>query len=325
MSEISTQTKKNQLCAGIDTGKAWLDIALSDGCSLKRRENSEGGRLALVAELRKLGVTRVGIEATGGYEAPICISLREAGLEVQVFQPLQVKSWAKFKLARAKSDSIDAGIIAQCTAQLTELRPPPDLRLAPLAAHLTMIDQMGEDLSRARIRLEKTTCERHIAQQNADIKRLFAARREEFNILEESIRVHADLARRLDLVFSIKGVGMPTAIAMIVRMPELGGISREQAASLLGVAPFDDDSGRSKGVRHIAGGRARPRTALVACTLAAIMHNDEIKVFYDRLRAKGISFACAIIACTRKLVVCINAVLARGTPWTKKPTACAAA
>ena len=325
MSEIITQTKTNQLCAGIDTGKAWLDIALSDGRSLKRKENSEGGRLALVAELRKLGVTRVGIEATGGYEAPVCAELREAGIEVQVFQPLQIKSWAKFKLARAKSDKIDSRIIAQCTAQLTELRPPPDPRLAPFAAHLTMIDQMGEDLARAKIRLEKTTHERHVAQINADIERLVAERREEFKILEASIRVHADLARRLDLVFSIDGVGMPTAIAMIVRMPELGSISREQAASLLGVAPFDDDSGRSKGVRHIAGGRARPRTALFACTMAAIMHNDQLKVFYDRLRAKGISFVRAIIACTRKLVVCINAVLARGTAWTEEPKARAAA
>ena len=324
MSEIITQTKTNQPCAGIDTGKAWLDVALSDGRALKRRENSEGGRLALVAELQKLGVTRVGIEATGGYEAPVCIGLREAGLEVQVFQPMQVKSWAKFKLARAKSDSIDAGIIAQCTAQLTELRPPPDPRLAPLAAHLTMIDQMGEDLARAKVRLEHVVCPRHIALQNADIARLVAGRREEFKILEASIRVHADLAKRLDLVVSIAGVGMPTAIAMIVRMPELGSISREQAASLLGVAPFDDRSGRFDGERHVAGGRERPRTALFACAMAAIMYNDELKAFYDRLRAKGKSFTRAIMACTRKLVICINAVLARGTAW-EKPTARVAA
>ena len=125
MSNNNMTAPSSQLCAGIDTGKQWLDVALGDGRSLKRRSNTMEGHLALVGELKTLGVARVGIEATGGYEAEVCKTLRSADFAVQVFQPQQVRAYAMFRLQRAKSDHLDARIIAQCTAELKELRAHP--------------------------------------------------------------------------------------------------------------------------------------------------------------------------------------------------------
>lgn len=305
----------SQLCVGIDTGKQWLDVALSNGRSLKRRPNTADGHLALAAELKALGVARAGIEATGSYEAGVCSVLRSADFAVQVFQPQQVRAYAMFRLQRAKSDSIDARIIAQCTAELKELRAPPDPRLSGFAGHLTMIEQIEEDIARARIRSEHAVGERAIAHYKAEIKRLASQRREELKLIETAIRQQADLTRNLDLVASIDGVGLRTAIAIIVRMPELGSLSREKAASLLGVAPFIRQSGRFQGERHVAGGRARPRTALFACAQAAIKWNPQLAHFYKRLRDNGKHYSCAVMACTRKLVIYINTVLERQTPW----------
>jgi transposase len=315
MSEINMTAPPRQLCAGIDTGKHWLDVALSDGRSLKRRPNTMEGHLALVAELKALGIARAGIEATGGYEAEVCSLLRSADFAVQVFQPQQVRAYAMFRLQRAKSDRIDARIIAQCTAEMKELRVPPDPRLSDFAGHLTMIEQIEEDIARARIRSEHAVGERAAAHHKAEIRRLAAQRREELKLVEIAIRQHPDLARNLDLVASIDGIGLRTAITIIVRMPELGSLSREKAASLLGVAPFIRQSGRFEGERHVAGGRARPRTALFACAQAAIKWNPQLARFYKRLRDNGKHYSCAIMACTRKLATYINTVLKRQTPW----------
>ena len=315
MSESNMTAPPSQLCVGIDTGKHWLDVALSDGRSLKRRPNTTEGHLALIVELKALGIARVGIEATGGYEAEVCKALRSADFAVQVFQPQQVRAYAMFRLQRAKSDKIDARIIAQCTAELKELRAPPDPRLSDFAGHLTMIEQIEEDIARARIRREHAVGERATAHHKAEIKRLLGLRRQELKLIETAIRHHADLARNLDLVVSIDGIGLRTAITIIVRMPEMGSLSREKAASLLGVAPFIRQSGRFEGERHVAGGRARPRTALFACAQAAIKWNPQLAHFYKRLRDNGKHYSCAIMACTRKLAIYINTVLNRQIPW----------
>jgi transposase len=323
MYNYNTTATPSQLCAGIDTGKLWLDVALSNGTHLKRQPNTGDGHLALVGQLQRLGVARVGIEATGGYEAEVCKALRSVGISVQVFQPIQVKAYATFKLQRAKSDKIDARIIAQCMAELKELRTPPDPRLANFTGHLTMVEQIEEDIARARIRSEHAVGERATAHYKAEIKRLVAQRRDELKIIVAELRTHADLARSLDLVVSIDGVGLRTAIAIIVRMPELGNLSREKAASLLGVAPFIRQSGSFQGERHVAGGRARPRTALFACAQAAIKWNPQLAIFYNRLRRAGKHYSCAIMACTRKLVIYINAILQRQSPWQSESMATA--
>lgn len=305
-----------QLCAGIDTGKARLDVALSCGQSLKSFANTPQGHGELVMALKANKILRVGIEATGGYEAAVTTVLRTHGFEVQLFQPIQVRAYATFKLLRAKSDKIDACLIARCTAELSDLRPPPDPRLQALSGHLTLIDQIAEDIARTKIRREHGNDERVSLYHTNEIKRLKAAQRDELKALEEALRCHPDLAQRLDLITGIDGVGMRTAVTLVVRMPELGSINREQAASLLGAAPFIRESGAFRGERHVAGGRMRARTALFTCAQAAIQWNDDLKSFYQRLRHNGKHHRSAIMACTRKLVILINAILNRGTQWT---------
>lgn len=317
MSNPTTQRNEVQMVsAGIDVGKLWLDVALADGQALTREANDAAGHAAVIAFLRRHGVTRVGLEASGGYEIEMWLSLIEAGFQTFRFQPRQVHAYGKFLLKRAKSDRIDARLIARCTAAAETIPQAPDPRLVPLAEHLTVIEQIEEDLARAKVRREHLRDRRLIAEQEADIARLKARRKAELKIILAALRRHRDLARRLELLVSIAGIGERTALTLVVRMPELGSLTREEAASLLGVAPFVHESGRYKGQRRTGGGRARARTALFAATQAACRRwNKALMALYDRLVAAGKPHAVAVIACTRKLVVYANTVLARGHPW----------
>ncbi len=156
----------------------------------------------------------------------------------------------------------------------------------------------------------------------ADIARLKARRTAEMLRIVRALRAHDDLARRLDLVLSVPGIGERTALALIIRMPELGQVSREEAAALAGLAPFDDDSGLHKGQRHIAGGRGRLRRSLFAAALpAAFRWNRALVSLYTRLTARGKAHNAALVACPRKLLIYANTVVQRGTPWIEKPAA----
>jgi transposase len=155
----------------------------------------------------------------------------------------------------------------------------------------------------------------------AEIKRLTARRNAEIRSLRKNLCRYPDLAFRLDLVTSIEGIGERTALTLIVRMPELGTLTREEAASLAGLAPFDDQSGKTDRVRHIRGGRARVRRSLYAAALpASFKWNKALIHLYCRLTAKGATHKKALIACARKLLIFANAVLARRTPWVKSTT-----
>jgi transposase len=319
MSEITTSHEQSQSCAGIDIGKAWLDIALADGCLLERRPNTPDGHSLLLVDLHRHKVRRIGLEATGGYERSIVTALHEAGFEVHLFQPREVRAYATYTRLRAKSDSIDAKLIARCTAHLDTVRAAADTRLSALSQALTLIDQISEDLSRAKIRCEHITDPEVLAYHQGEIKRLKAMKRAKYKQIEARIKLHPDLATKLDLIVSIRGIGMITALAFVIRAPELGSVSREEAAALIGVAPMVRESGTYKGERHVAGGRMRMRTDAYACTQAAIKWNLELKGFYDRLIKNGKHHRCAIVACTRKLVIFVNTVLKRQTLWQTEP------
>jgi transposase len=309
-------------CAGIDTGKHDLHVALNGRKDRLQVANTAEGHKKLLSWLRRHRVKRVGIEASGGYEQEVVSELRRSGFVVVVFQPAQVRAYARFHLQLAKNDKIDAALIADCTAAIKKIHPPPDPRLAPFAEHLTMIEQIAEDIARAKTRLE--TC------RHPDIRRYWReaiARDEKREKLElkqlvAAIRQHPDLAERLALIASIDGIGLPTAVAILVRLPEIGSLTREQAAALVGLAPFDDDSGTHFGVRHIKGGRERLRTALYRAALpAAFRWNRHLVDLYGRLTAKGKLHKVALIACARKLLIYANIVVARGTPWLQTPAA----
>lgn len=218
------------------------------------------------------GVARVVVEATGGYERDVVKHLRAEGFEVILLQPLQVKAFARLHLRRAKSDAIDAALIAACAALMDRVGAGHDPRLEPLADALTFAEQIKENTARARTGQEKIGDPR--LRRNAELRRIALV-----------LRRDADLARRLDLILSIPDIGERTALAIVLRMPE---ISREQAAALAGPAPFDDDSGKRKGECHIAGGRDRLRRSLYAAALPAAFNRNQAPVaLYHRLTGRG--------------------------------------
>jgi transposase len=317
--------KRTTICAGIDTGKWKLDVTLDGSSEQLQIDNTSEGYKALLDWLRRHRVKRIGIEASGGYEQAVVAELRRKRFVVVVFQPAQVRAYAQFHLQRAKNDKIDAALIAACTAAVKKIHAAPDARLLPFAEHLTMIDQIGEDIARLKNRLE--SCRNPRIQQiwKEDIARLAKRERVELKALVAAIRAHRDLAERLDLINSVRGIGLRTAVAILVRMPEIGQLTREQAAALAGVAPYDDDSGKRAGTRHIDGGRERLRHALYNAALpASFRWNPQLIALYQRLIAAGKGHKRALIACARKLLIFANAVVERGTPWQTNVPATAA-
>jgi len=314
--------KRITVCAGIDTGKRKLDVAIDGSCEQLQVENTAEGHKVLLEWLQRHKVKRIGIEASGGYEQPVVAALRRKRFVVVVFQPAQVRAYAKFHLQRAKNDKIDAALIAACTAAVKQIYPAPDPRLSPFAEQLTMIDQIGEDIMKLKNRIETCRNERIRAVWKEDIARLAKRERTELKALVAAIRQCPDLAERLELIHSVGGAGLPTAVAILVRMPEIGQLTREQAAALAGLAPYDDDSGDQVGARHIDGGRERLRRALYLAALpASFRWNPQLIALYQRLRAAGKEHKRALIACARKLLIFVNTVVARGTPWQGEPPA----
>jgi transposase len=310
-------SKTSTVCAGIDVAKAWLDVAISTGRETLRVDNDEAGIGALLAWLAERGVERVGLEASGGYEKLVVQRLRRAGVQVRLFQPAQVKAFARFSLRRAKSDLLDAALICDCVAMAKDIAcavVSPEMEA--LAEQLTLLEQIEEDLVRAKTRREGFRQTHLRAWQDQEIARLKALRRAELKGLVEALKALPDQAPRLDLVLSVPGLGPRTALALLVRMPELGSLSREQAASLAGLAPFDDRSGKRIGQQHIQGGRGRLRRSLYAAALpAALKWNPALVSLYQRLTAAGKSHKQAIVACARKLLIFANTVLQRQSPW----------
>lgn len=309
-------TKTSTTTAGIDTSKSKLDVVVHGGTEHWQVANSLAGWRILTTKLAEAGVNRIGIEATGGYERGVVEHLRAAGFTVLVLQPIQVKAYGRVHLRRAKNDVLDAALIAACAAAIDQVRLAPDPRLAELAEHLTFLEQIEDDIKRCKTRLE------HIDQPAlrrlvlGDIVRLKARRLAQIRYLARQLRAHRDLDARLDLVLSIPGIGERTALALLIRMPELGRVSRAEAAALAGLAPFDNDSGQQRGQRRIAGGRARLRRSLFAAALpAAFRWNKALIALYTRLTAAGKAHNAALVACARKLLIYANTVVQRGTPW----------
>jgi transposase len=309
-------------CAGIDIGKLKLDAAVNGSKARIQVDNNPAGHQKMVAWLKRHEVGRIGVEATGGYEKDIVRALRGAGFVVVVLQPLQVRAYAQFRLQLAKSDKIDAGIIADCTTSVDEIRLAPDPRFEAFAATQTLIDQLNDDIVIYKTRLESTHDEigqtfwrREIAARTVQVR---SARK----TLRAEMRAHADLAAKLDLIISVQGIAEKTAMAILIRLPEIGTLSREEVAALAGLAPYDDDSGKRTGRRHIKGGRTRLRGSIYAAAFAAMFHwNPQLQAFYQRLRAKGKTHKMAQVACARKLLIFANTVVARGTPWQQSSAA----
>ena len=313
------QRQSSTKVAGIDVGKRWLDVAVLGLEDLLRVENAPSGVGELIGWLRAREVGRVGLEASGGYERGVRAALEAAGYEVVVHQPLEVRRFAQLKRWRAKNDRLDARLIAAATAQVEAVKAAQDPRLIELAERLTAYEQITDQIACLKTFLESVTLKDVAGLIRTQIRGLERAKARLAADLLRRIKAEADLLARLRLLTSLPGIGPIVAASLVIRMPELGDMKRGQAASLIGVAPFDRDSGQWKGLRFISGGRARPRRMLYLAALSAKRFDPGLKAFADRLLARGKPAKLVIVAVMRKLIEAANLVLTRGQPWIKYP------
>jgi transposase len=274
------------------------------------------GIAALLARLGKLDVALIVMEATGGLERKLDAELTEAGYAVAVINPRQARDFAKAIGTLAKTDKVDAAVLAQLAAILK-----PHARPLPSAEQLRLKDLVA----RRRQLLHMRTQELNRAQQatlkdvSKSIKHLITTLDREIAKIERQVTDliddNADWKRKADLMDSVKGIGPDTAHAILAELPEIGTLSKRQVASLAGLAPYDFESGRFKGQSKIWGGRASVRCALFMGTIAATVHNPAIKRFYDQLLARGKKKLVALTACMRKLLTILNAMVRDSAPW----------
>lgn len=314
------EVKSNTRIAGVDVSKRALDAAVHGSEATIQVDNTAEGHAELIGWLRDHGVGRVGLEATGGYEQAVLLALAEAGFEGVRHQPAEVKAFARFKRLRAKNDRIDARTIAQATAQVDAIKAAADPVMTELAQRMTAYEQASDLVAQIKTMLEHATLPDLVQAIRAQLASLTRHKLALAADLQRRIRAQPELARRFDLVRSLPGVGPIVALALVIRMPELGAMKRGQAAALIGVAPFDRDSGAHKGQRVIAGGRARPRRLLYLAALAAKRHDPGFKAFALRLLDSGKPPKVVLVALMRKLIEAANLVLGRDQPWVRQPS-----
>lgn len=303
---------------GIDVGKKQLDAAVHGGGEQFQTANDAAGWEALAAWLKERGVGRVGLEATAGYERGVRGRLEAAGLEVVVHQPLEVRLFARLKRLRAKTDRIDAALIAAATAQVDTVRAAQDPRLIELAERMTAYEQISDLTAQLKTSMEHVTLPDLAASLGEQIESLKQLKARLAREIFTRIKAFEDLVARWRLLQSLPGVGPIVAASLVIRMPELGALHRGQPASLIGVAPFDRQSGQWRGQSFIGGGRSRPRRMLYLAAIAAKRFDPGFKAFADRLLAVGKPPKLAIVAVMRKLIEAANLVLARQQPWLTK-------
>ena len=300
---------------GVDTSKDWLDAEVLETAERFRVSNDKAGWASLIKRLAGRTIAAVGIEATGGYERGPIRAMLKASLPVRRINPYRLRKFAQAMGIKAKNDRLDAAMIARFVATLPTRPVEHDPVVDNLAELVCARRQLSEELTRAGNQLEQV--------RNGVVRRLklrrIAALKAQILLLdkEAALAVAADpqLDRKNQLVRSASGVGPVFSHTVLALMPELGRLTRTQAASLLGAAPFDHDSGRLKGQRCIWGGRQSVRDVAFMAALAASRHNPQLKAFYDRLRANGKKPKVALVAVMRKLIVMLNAILRDQTPW----------
>ena len=319
MTSLPNPTSDTRLTVGIDVAKATLEVAISGRAASLAFSNDEAGFSALLAELSGLNVGLVLFEATGGFELACATALQLAGLAVAVINPRQARDFARAMGYLAKTDRIDAGVLADMARTLLArgdlsklVKPLPDAQQLELQGLVTrrrqlMAMKLAEDhrmkMPGVRQRRSLNTIikalDREIARVDKDLQAFVGAN-------------HAELAALLD---SVKGVGKATISTLLAEVPELGKLSGREVRSLVGVAPSNRDFGTMRGMRAIFGGRPDVRRVLFMAALVASRHNPAIKAFYQRLLLAGKPKKVALVACMRKLLTILNAMVKSGKPW----------
>lgn len=299
---------------GMDVSKATLDICVSDG-EAWQTPNDDRAMKELCARVTALHPTLIVLEATGGYELRAAAALAATGLPVAVVNPRQVRSFARSIGQLAKTDRIDARVVARFAAAVQpEPRPLPDDDTRALEALITRRRQlvgmitaektrldMAPPITRKQIKAHIGWLQRQLAKVEGDS--------------DGMIRRSPVFRTKDDLLQSVPGIGDATSRTLLALFPELGSVTEKEAAALAGVAPINRDSGTMRGRRMVSGGRARVRTALYMAALVGTRHNPILKAFYARLRAAGKPAKVALVACMRKLLIIINAMVRDGRVW----------
>jgi transposase len=304
---------------GIDVSKATLDVAIEPTHAGWHVTNDQTGIQQLVERLGQLHPHRIVLEATGGYEFPALAALGCADLPAVAVNPRQVREFAKATGRLAKTDALDAQLLAHfAEAVKPEVRPLPDAATRELAGLLARRRQLIEmrtaeanrlsmavDQVRPEIREHMRWLEKRIKQLDSD--------------LHDRLRASPLWRDKENLLRAIPGVGPVLIVTLLADVPELGSVTHRKVSALVGVAPFNTDSGKRTGERHVWGGRAAVRAVLYMATCAAVRHNPIIRALYQRLLAAGKRKKVALVACMRKLLTICNAIIRSGTPWRCQP------
>lgn len=307
------------LSVGIDVAKEWLDVCVSSDAAVERIANDLAGHERLAAQLRQRDVVLIVLEATGGYEAAVAGTLQAAGLPVAIVNPRQARNFAKALGLLAKTDAIDARVLARFAALLATrpdlervVKPLADAERRELQAHLLRRRQLVEMLcaERQRLSIAHPATRTDLEASIRFLKKRLATIDGELERLVQ--RDHGELGR---LLKSVAGIGPTTAATVLADLPELGRLSRREVSALVGVAPFNRDSGHHRGRQSTWGGRATVRKTLFMAALVATRHNPVIREFYQRLVAAGKPKKVAVVACMRKLLTILNAIARDRVPF----------
>ncbi|MDR3157605.1 MAG: IS110 family transposase [Zoogloeaceae bacterium] len=302
---------------GIDVRKATLDIATLPEGALRQFTDDEAGIAAIIAWLKEEhGVTRIVLEATGGYETSLAAGLAAAGLPVAVLNPRRVRDFAKASGILARTDKLDAQALARFAGVIIPpVRPLPDEAQRELAELLDRRMQLVSMRAREKARLAtvlpvaRRDIREHITWLDARIAHFERD-------LDRRLRESEAWKEKVEWLAAVPGVGKVTIFTLLARLPEPGRLNRGQIAARVGVAPFNDDSGKRRGQRYIRGGRGEARGALYMTTLTARQWNPAIRQFFERLIAAGKPCKVAMTACMRKLLTLMNTLVKRKTAWT---------
>lgn len=306
---------------GIDVSKDRLDVASDDGALATHFSNDEGGHGELTRQLLELKPTLVVLESTGPYQIEVSLVLAAAKLPVAVVNPRQVRDFAKALGILAKTDKLDANVIARFGATVKPLAQPlPDSETLELEALLTRRRQLVAMIASEKNRQQALFGPAKDSEAAQSIRDHLSYLIKSLNKLERDLRKRLERSPawkdKEDLLKSVPGIGKVTAMTLAIDLPELGTLSRKKIAALAGVAPLNRDSGKSSGKRRIWGGRASVRTALYMACYASLRHKkDPTSSRYDRLKLASKPHLVAIVACMRKLLTILNAVVRDRKPW----------
>lgn len=308
----------SSLIAGIDICQSHLDVHLLPAAKDFRVRHESAGLRTLIRRLRseRAGVQCIAMEATGGLERGVAAALGAAGLPVVILNPRQVRDFARASGLLAKTDQLDAAVLAGFAQRMRPpVRPLPTADQHRLKDLVMRRSQLVAMATAERSRLHRCEDEALACGLRAHIDFLAEQKKATEARIGELVAHNPRWREREQILTSTPGVGPATAWALLAHMPELGDLNRHKAAALVGLAPMADDSGRHRGARHIQGGRHAARQALYMATLVALRHNSVLRRQYQNLRGRGKPAKVAIVACMRKLLVILNAMIKNHRAW----------